>query len=199
MGLGVFFVSLAQASGESDCGMVCERIGVVQMSRNIWSVGALAGLALASASLAQVGTGGTITSGNTRFTIADYLGNGAGNGPTSDLTVGGIGNPDHVQATWWWFRLQGDSRETALSNATAANYSGAQGRVDYNYASFDASMIWRVAGFGNGRGLLTQTLTIHNTSSQAITIQLFNYNDLAVGGSDGNDTATQNCQQHHSC
>ncbi len=161
------------------------------MNRNILNIGVVAGLAIASVSFGQAGTGGSITSGNVNFTIADYMGNGTGGGPSSNLSVGGLGNPDHVQSAWWWFRLAGDNRETAFSNATSANYSGAQGRVNYSYASFDAAMIWRVTGFGDGRGLLTQTMTIRNTSSEAIVIQLFNYNDLAVGGSDGNDTATQ--------
>ena len=162
------------------------------MKLNLWclSVG-VAGLGIASASFAQVGTGGTIANGNATFSIADYLGNGTGNGPTANLSVGGIGNPDHLQQAWWWYRVQGQNRESAFSNATSANYSGAMGRVDYTYAQFDASMIWRVTGFGNGRGLLTETVTIHNTTDAALTIQLFNYNDLAVGGTDGNDTATQ--------
>lgn len=161
------------------------------MNRNLLNIGAVAGLAIASVSFGQAGTGGSISNGNVNFTIADYLGDGTGSGASSDLSVGGLGNPDHVQSAWWWFRLAGDSRETAFSNASSASYSGAQGRVNYSYASFDAAMIWRVTGFGNGRGLLTQTLTIRNTSTEAITIQLFNYNDLAVAGTDGNDTATQ--------
>ena len=161
------------------------------MNQNLNNIGLVVGLAIASSCFAQAGTGGSITSGNVNFTIADYLGNGTGSGPTSNLNVGGTGNPDHVQAAWWWFRLAGDNRESSFSNATSASYAGAQARVDYSYASFDATMIWRVTGFGSGRGLLTQTMTIRNTSSEAIVIQLFNYNDLAVGGTDGNDAATQ--------
>lgn len=161
------------------------------MNQNLTIIGVVAGLAFASSCFGQAGTGGSISSGNVNFTIADYMGDGTGAGPSSNLTVGGAGNPDHLQAAWWWFRLAGDNRETAFSNATSANYSGAQGRVNYSYASFDATMIWRVTGFGNGRGLLTQTMTIRNTSSEAIVIQLFNFNDLAVGGTDSNDVATQ--------
>jgi MYXO-CTERM domain-containing protein len=160
------------------------------MKLYMWGLGVgVAGLA--SMSLGQVGTGGTITSGNTSFTIADYLGNGAGSGPTADLHVGGSGNPDQLQQAWWWFRAEGDARETAFSNATSATFSGANGRANYSYSQFDANMIWRVQGFGDGRGLLTQTLTIHNTTSSVLTIQLFNYNDITAGGTNGDDTATQ--------
>jgi MYXO-CTERM domain-containing protein len=161
------------------------------MNRNLFVFACGLATLASSAAWAQVGTGGTITSRNVSFSITDYLGDGTGAGANSDLTVGGIGNPDHLNSAWWWFRLQNDTRETAFSGATSATYAGDTARVTYNYGSFEATMIWKVTGFRDGRGLLTETLSIHNTSNAALSINLFNYNDLAVGGTDGNDVATQ--------
>jgi hypothetical protein len=161
------------------------------MNRNLFVFGLGVAALVSSSAFAQVGTGGTITSRNVSFSVTDYLGDGTGAGASSDLTVGGIGNPAHLNSAWWWFRLQNDTRETAFSGATSSSIAGDTARITYNYGSFEATMIWKVTGFRDGRGLLTETMSIHNTSNTALTINLFNYNDLAVGGTDGNDVATQ--------
>ena len=147
--------------------------------------------ACASTTFAQVGTGGTITNGFASFTIGDYLGNGTGSGPLSDFRVGGAGNPDHLYKSWWWFRQAGDARETAFSGAIASSNNGSQLRIDYVYTDFTATMIYRVTGINNGFGFLTQQLTIHNTSNQAIAINLFNLNDIDLNASPSNDHLAQ--------
>jgi uncharacterized protein (TIGR03382 family) len=146
--------------------------------------------ACAAASLAQVGSGGTITNGLTSFSIVDYLGDGTGDGPTSDFRVGGIGNPDHMNRAWWWYRVDGQARETALSNATNWSYNGAVARLEFSTAEFDAVMQFRVIGVRNGFGVLTQTLSILNRTDHRISVNLFNFNSLAMGGTAGDDQAT---------
>ena len=74
------------------------------MQINTKLLAVLGAAAAASVASAQVGTGGTITDRLTTFTVADYTGTGTGNGPSADLRVGGLGNPDHLDSAWWWFR-----------------------------------------------------------------------------------------------
>lgn len=140
-------------------------------------------------SFAQAGSGGSISSGFTSFSIVDYLGDGTGSGPTSDLRVGGIGNPDHMNRAWWWYRTGSDSREVAFNNATSWSYSGSLARLEYSTAEFDAVMQFRVIGVRNGFGVLTQTVSILNRTDHAISVNLFNFNNLAVGGTAGDDQA----------
>ena len=158
----------------------------MRINSNILTAGVVAGLA--SIASAQVGTGGTITDRLTTFTIADYTGTGTGNGPGADLRVGGIGNPDHLDSAWWWFRQAGQTRESAFSGAVASVITGNQLRLDYVYADFTASMVFRVNGVRDGFGFLTEQLTIQNTSSRAIDIALFNVNNINVNGTAGNDS-----------
>ena len=149
----------------------------------------LAGLgACASASFAQVGTGGTISNGFTNFTIGDYLGSGTGAGPLADMRVGGLGNPDHLNNAWWWFRQGGATRESAFSGAISSVNTGNQLRIDYVYGDFTATMTYRVTGINNGLGFLTEQMTIRNTTNHAITVDLFNLNDIDVNATPGNDT-----------
>lgn len=145
----------------------------------------------ASTAFAQAGTGGSITDNNATFTIADYLGSGTGNGPLADFRVGGTGNPDHLFQAWWWYRVEGvDTREFAFNGASSADWSiPGTGRINYSYANFDAVMEFQVTGTSDGVGVLTQTLTIINNTNDNMTINLFNYQDVDLGGTAGNDSA----------
>lgn len=149
----------------------------------------LALVAASGSSLAQVGSGGTITSGFSSFSVVDYLGDGTGTGPTSDFRVGGFGNPDHMNRAWWWYRVDGQTRETAFNNATSWSYSGALARLEFSTAEFDAVMQFRVIGVRDGFGVLTQTVSILNRTDRRISVNLFNFNNLAVGGTSGDDQA----------
>lgn len=151
---------------------------------------ALAGLA--SVSLAQVGSGGTITDGDTSFTLADYTGNGTGNGPNADFSVDtSASNTDHMYQAWWWFRVAGDSRETTFSGATSWSWVGNVGRLTYNYPQFRAVIQYVVTGVEPGLGFVTQTCTIFNTTNQPLTIDLFNYQDLDMAETSSDDSANQ--------
>ncbi|MBU6414280.1 MAG: hypothetical protein KGS45_12515 [Planctomycetes bacterium] len=147
--------------------------------------------ALATCAFAQSGTGGTAVNGFTSFTITDSPTTGTANAPSADFRVGGLGNPDHLTSSWWWFRMPGDTRETAFSNATSSAWSGNTGRMDFVYPSFTATMIFRVTGIVNGFGVLTETVTIRNTTNSAIALDLFNFNNIDLAGTAGDDITTQ--------
>jgi hypothetical protein len=148
---------------------------------------------VASAALAQVGSGGTATNGASSFTLSDYTGGATGFGPTCDFSVGGPGNPDHLYQAGWFYRSGGDSREFAFANATSSDWSTPnQGRLEYSTREFDAVMIYTVNGIGNGYGVLTQTLTVFNTTNHAINVNLFNYQDIDLAGTSSNDSAVLN-------
>jgi hypothetical protein len=146
--------------------------------------------ALASAAMAQSGTGGTVSNGFSSFTIADSPTSGTANAPSADFRVGGTGNPDHLASSWWWFRLPGDNRETAFSNATFSSWVGNTGRMDFVYPSFTATMVFKVLGVTNGVGVLTETVTVRNTTNSSLTINLFNYNNIDLVGTAGDDVTT---------
>lgn len=148
----------------------------------------LAALALAPAAFAQVGSGGTITDGLTSYHLNDYTGNGTGSGATSNFSVGGSGNPDHMFANWWWYRVDGEQRETAFSDASSWSYAGNYARLDFESDRFDATMTYTVLGIDDAFGMLTQALSIRNTSNAPLTISLFNYTDLDAVGTAGGDS-----------
>lgn len=152
---------------------------------------ATAGLLLASTALAQSGSGGTVTQGFSSFTLGD-VGTGASDQPLADFSVGGPGNPDHLFQNWWWFRVQGDSNETAFNNASNWSYSGNTARLEFSTANFDAVVQYSVTSIRNGLGVLTTTCTVFNTSSDPLTLNLFNYADLDMNESSSNDSADLN-------
>lgn len=156
----------------------------------------LALLAVAGASslaMAQVGSGGTATNNGASFTLADYTGTDTGTGATSSFSVGGAGNPDHAFQTWWWYRVEGDTREHSFANASGWDWSSpGKGRIEYTTDDFFAVMSFQVTGIADGYGVLTQTLTVINTSNSTKTFNLFNYNDVDLAGTAAGDSATLN-------
>lgn len=152
---------------------------------------ASAGLLLASTALAQSGSGGSIAQGFSNFSLTD-IGTGATDSPFASFSVGGAGNPNHMYQNWWWFRVQGDSNETAFNNASNWSYSGNTARLEFSTASFDAVIQYTVTSIRNGLGVLTTTATVFNTSADPLTLNLFNYADLDMNGTAGNDSADLN-------
>lgn len=152
---------------------------------------ASAGLLLASTALAQSGSGGSITQGFSNFSLTD-IGTGATASPLASFSVGGAGNPNHMYQNWWWFRVQGDSNETAFNNASNWSYSGNTARLEFSTASFDAVIQYTVTSIRNGLGVLTTTATVFNTSADPLTLNLFNYADLDMNSTALNDSADLN-------
>jgi uncharacterized protein (TIGR03382 family) len=152
---------------------------------------ACAGMAVASNALAQVGSGGTINQGSSTFTIADYPTVGTGNGNTSNFRVNDPAGVDHAFQTNWWFRTAGASRETLLNSATSSSYTGNVGQASFLLAAnVPATLVTFVEQTGVGRGRLTQTLVVTNNTSEAITLDLFNYTDLDVNNAAGGNNVS---------
>ncbi len=166
---------------------------------------ALSGLALTASAMAQPNVFGTISDGPAIFSISPPAGPGdnvsdLGNGPSTYFTVNGAGGPNYLPNAWWWGRVAGvDNREFAVwrdaSQTTVSFPAANQMRIVYDYtnqpAPFRLTMQWSVSGFANGDGELTQTVNIRNTGSAEQTFNLYNYNNIDVFGSPGNDSATQ--------
>lgn len=152
-----------------------------------------------SAAFAQPSVGGTIQDGPAIFSVLPGSNTGPlGNGAATSFSVNGPGGPNQLAAAWWWVRVDGQNtfRETALfqpdAQTTVSFPAGNQMRIVYNYGSFIAIMQWTVSGFANGFGALTQTVTVQSLDPvNALRFNLFNYNDVNVFGTAGNDTATQ--------
>jgi hypothetical protein len=53
-------------------------------------------------------------------------------------------------------------------------------------------MVFTVNGISDGYGVLTQTLTVFNTTNHAINVNLFNYQDIDLAGTSSNDSAVLN-------
>jgi hypothetical protein len=158
----------------------------------------VAGLALAGTALGQTGTGFTISDGDVFFTQVNSPTSGTGTVSGAAFRVNGATGLDHVFETWWWFRVEGDTREFALNNAagtvaagntatTTWNMAGAAGGSPY---AFSAVLTYTVTDTGENLGQVAQSMVITNTGSDAITLNLFQYTDFDVNGTASTDSAT---------
>ncbi len=174
-------------------------------------------LAAASPALAQVGSGQTITNNNAVFTLNDYTGGQAGTGASTVFSVNGNAGANNLGQAWWWGRVQGsDPREFAVTVSNAASSFSKSSQADsftltYNYNRtvgativpvMKLEMTYTVIGLGisgaQAFGKLVQSVTVTNMTgtgasnpATAFTYNLFNYNNLAVFGTNGNKTAVQ--------
>lgn len=169
------------------------------MKMNAKVLVAACGVAVISAG-AMAQTGGTINDANMRFRISN-----APTSPTSttEITadlfanqpVAGAQNPDHAFANWWYFREAGATRESAFNSGQGAGatsaFSGNVGSMTQFYPNFRADIQWEVFSTGAGQGFMRSTMTITNTTNAPLDISLFNYADLDLNGSFGNDRAVQ--------
>ncbi len=161
--------------------------------KSVLSIIVLAGVAASANAQTIPAANGTITDGDTVFTIGSNLGGSTGNGPASTLSVTGPGGISHSAAAWWWVRVDGvDTRENTVYAPTAvvSNPAGNQLRVSYNYTGFTLTLIFSVAGYENGFGALTQTATLRNTSGRNQTFNLFNYMNVNVNNTPNSNVAT---------
>lgn len=163
---------------------------------------ALASVGSASTLLfAQVGSGGTITDGPTLFRQADSPTSPTGTPPStnSELRDGTGTNPDHLFQTWWWIRTNGvDTRELALANATAWNWSGNVGTLNYSSANWTVVMRYTVTDRPAPEGgVLRCDLAISNPGPDERSFSAFHYLDVDVLGasasaSDGAELVSAN-------
>lgn len=136
----------------------------------------------------------TITDNTASFSLTGTPNAATSTGPTTDFRVGGSSNPDQTFQTWWWYRLTGDTRESAL-NSPNANWTidlgGTRASKDFTLApNVLATMTWFVAGVADGMGILESSLKVTNNTNDEISVSLFHYLDSTLGGSINNESAT---------
>lgn len=160
-------------------------------------ISAVAGLC-ATAALAQ--PGGSISQNNMFFQIgAAPTSPLASAGPSTTLrgndpVAPGVNNPNHNFEAWWWYRVAGETRESAFNSGQGtgetSSFSGNAGSMTQFYPGFRADMQWEVFSTGAGSGYMQTTLTITNTGTDTLNISLFNYADIDLNNTAGNDQAS---------
>jgi hypothetical protein len=167
------------------------RIGPLLLSV-LAAVAALLG-AVSSSSAQQPPPGFTLKNENATFILS-----GVPNAPTNlpasaELTIGGQGNPNQAFQTWWWFRLPTDTRENAINAANpnwTINQAGNDATATFTLAqNLTATMEWTLFGLGNSSAMLTGFLTVKNDTPANVTLALFHYLDLDLGGTKGDDSS----------
>jgi hypothetical protein len=115
---------------------------------------------------------------------------------SAELTVGGKGNPNQAFQTWWWYRLPGDTRESAI-NAMNPVWSipkppgNKVASANFNLgAGLASTMDWGIETRGDARGLLESDLKVTNNGKAPVDLTIFHYLDLDLGGTGGDDQAT---------
>lgn len=149
-------------------------------------------LIAASASFGQAGTGFTITHGDAVFRQADGPTSGTGTGVTSsDFRVTGAAGTDNLFQNWWWFRVDGQTRETAFFNQVGATVvAGNTATQNWNFGQFTAALTYTVTDTGTASGRVDEVLVITNTSTAGpLILNLMNYTDYDLNGTSGTDNA----------
>ncbi len=143
-------------------------------------------LALAPVAWAQ---SGTITDGGASF---EWFGSSSTEG-YADFDAGGGGN---IYQNWWWFRVAGDTAETAFP------WAGTTGPDSESYVGDTATLGWEASLTGwtarlrvvvdevvaGSAATVVEEMLIQNTGDEPLTIAVFNYLDADVLGS-ANDSA----------
>ncbi|MFK7897076.1 MAG: PEP-CTERM sorting domain-containing protein [Myxococcota bacterium] len=124
----------------------------------------------------------------------EYTNNFASSGgDTVDVAFTGAGTGDMAYESWWFFRVAGDSAETAFGNPDVEDYSGSIATLEFNDPGgaglFSAVLSAEVIDTGENTGNLFQNLRLFNDSASALTIDVFHYSDFDLAGTFGNDSA----------
>lgn len=111
---------------------------------------------------------------------------------------------DQAFEHWWYFRVDGDSRETPLRSVGGFNEevapSGTHGDRDFDDLQarglLKASHDLDTYSAGPASGVVISRLTVMNTSNGPLDIDIFGYTDVDIAGSFGNDVATGTLDSH---
>lgn len=138
---------------------------------------------------------GTVTDGGVTFGYPTDFVSGPNDTVNANLTGAAAG--DQLFETWWFFRVAGDGQETAFGIPDAEIYTlngGAAGRLDWNDPGgaglFSASLGFDVIESAPGQGTVFQNMYVTNERLTDLTIDVFHYIDLDLGGSYWNDRAS---------
>lgn len=145
--------------------------------------------AIAAAALAVSAFGqGQINDGNALFRLNSSTTHGS-----SDFRPEGGTSTDHWFQNWWWYRVEGDTRETNFTwPPTNQNYTG--NTATLGGADASGRFNWELTivltdGGSAGQASLAQTMRVTNLTNQALNLAVFSYLDADVGGTAGTDSA----------
>lgn len=151
-------------------------------------------------------TGGSIADGKATYLQgagATTVGSTAG-GTGSDFRPDGAATPDLLFQNWWWYRVQGDTRERPFGIYTdgtrditgSSSFGGNTFTMNWTATEGGNPLFtaqWTATLFGNpdpGIATFTYSFQVTNTSGGQLTFNLFNYLDLDVPANSGTNTAT---------
>ena len=135
---------------------------------------------------------GTITDGDVSWTYS--TGDGGG-----DFVVGGM---DHLFETWWFYRVQGETSETAFPAPFSESYVGNVATIEWvqlgETGNLFATLVVTLTDDGNGAATVTYDLTARHVIPQAaedggqgsFNFDLFHYTDFDLSDSSSDDSAT---------
>jgi hypothetical protein len=151
--------------------------------------------------------GGTLTDGRASYQLGPAPTYGLATNPAassgaeipqSRLVVDGQSSPaNQLSQDWWWYRAGGATRELNLANGDGS-VGGSFGNngAAYSYtlqtastAVLGASLSYTLTG-GTNAAQVQQQLNITNSNPFPVTLAVFHYLDLDLGGSPGGDSAT---------
>lgn len=143
----------------------------------------------------------TLTDGNMRHRTA-ALSATSHTARAADLRADAL-NTDHAFAAWWYFRVNGDTREFAFRDIGGTSRGLATvDHADTDFADvdgrglFSASMDWDIYDSGPASGVLISRLTVTNISANPLTVDLFHYLDIDACGTASGDNAVGGNSSH---
>ncbi|KAB2965754.1 MAG: hypothetical protein F9K16_01050 [Thermoanaerobaculia bacterium] len=118
--------------------------------------------------------------------------------PAANFTgVSATLSQDHLFETGWWFRVAGDTQETAFSVPDSQDYTGSSSTIHWNdvagrglfAATENTSLYDTTSIFGFASGYVATMLSIENLSSQdPLELEIFHLADFDLAGP-GSDSA----------
>jgi len=139
---------------------------------------------VAGVALAQTGV---ITDGDVTF---EYDGSDFNPGLANYEVDNGT---DHMFQQWWYYRVMGDTSETVFPLPDTESYVGNVATLvwnDVNGLGFSAREVTTVSDTGDNSASLRHDLTIVNNNAGPLMVTVFNYTDLDVDASAGDDSAS---------
>lgn len=111
---------------------------------------------------------------------------------------------DHGFEHWWYYRVAGDTRESALRDLgpVSGGVPPFLSHADRDFGDLDsrgllrANVDYDTYDSGPSSGVLTGRITFTNISAAPVTFDAFCYTDLDLAASFGNDVVTGNGQHH---
>jgi hypothetical protein len=109
---------------------------------------------------------------------------------------------NHAFEHWWYYRIAGDSQETALRSAVAQGITPSSDHLDRDFMNVDnrsllrASVDMDIYDAGPASGVVISRLTVMNVSASPIAASFFCYTDLDIAGTSGDDSVTGDGSHH---